>query len=472
MYLALQIFTATALVAIAAGYSLWRWFQGQAQMIHVQLLTVFEGDADVGIYTKRLPYYRFVDMYRAAEVFCNERGGKKILSQHAEDLRAILHEQFYNRNSAQIAPPRMAPRDVAYREEKFFPADCFWTVASPDFTGVVRVHIEDYQDEVVLEIATRDNAAAERAKEKILNRSAAESIYRNKLIQISFEPSVKDEYGEIQSQERMTVAFKNDEPLDEADIIFDSDIKAVLQRNVIDFHERRAALRKHGVPSKKGILFYGPPGTGKTYTCRYIHSQLKGATAIAVTGHSLVHVKSICALARMLQPTLVILEDVDLIFTARDINLYSTALGDLMDELDGFSPDDAVIFIMTTNAIERLEKAIKDRPGRISQCIYFGAPNADLRQRYLNRYLAGYNTAALDVGDLVKKTRGTTQAFLKELVFRAVQVSMETQGDRAVIALGNDAFDTALSEMTQAGNKFSHAIVGFRNDADIFASEG
>ena len=49
----------------------------------------------------------------------------------------------------------------------------------------------------------------------------------------------------------------------------------------------------------------------------------------------------------------VILEDVDLVFNTREINPYGTALGDLMDQLDGFTPDEEVIFVLTTNAIAR-----------------------------------------------------------------------------------------------------------------------
>ena len=56
-------------------------------------------------------------------------------------------------------------------------------------------------------------------------------------------------------------------------------------------------------------------------------------------------------------------------------------LGEFIDQLDGFGDTDQVIFILTTNAIERIESAIKDRPGRVSQCVYFGPPSAALRQR-------------------------------------------------------------------------------------------
>ena len=122
------------------------------------------------------------------------------------------------------------------------------------------------------------------------------------------------------------------------------------------------------------MLLYGPPGTGKTFACRYLCGKLSGTTRIIVTGTALLQVTQIYNLARMIQPSLVILEDVDLVFASRQVNLYSSVLGELLDQMDGLRPYEDISFILTTNAIDRMEAAIKDRPGRISQCIFFGAP--------------------------------------------------------------------------------------------------
>ncbi|MCI0377806.1 MAG: hypothetical protein L0215_09380 [Gemmataceae bacterium] len=62
------------------------------------------------------------------------------------------------------------------------------------------------------------------------------------------------------------------------------------------------------------------------------------------------------------------------------------------------------MFILTTNAIERVEQAIKDRPGRVNQCLYFGLPPSDLRKLYLERYLTPYEKNGLDLDHLVRQT--------------------------------------------------------------------
>jgi len=144
-----------------------------------------------------------------------------------------------------------------------------------------------------------------------------------------------------------------------------------------------------------------------------------------VAGSALRHVGAVFSLARMLQPSLVILEDVDLVFTARDINAQGSILGGLLDQMDGLRPHEDVGFILATNALDRIEAAIKDRPGRISQCIHLGPPNTELRRLCLLHYLAAYATAAVDVAALVAKSAGATQAFLKDWVHRAVQIAAD-----------------------------------------------
>ena len=419
------------------------------------------------VYTKSFPGYRFVDVYCAVERFAGTGGSTTVLdTQHAEDLNSIVNSQFYSEQSGTIRPPTQIPKDVAYDTEEFFPTDRFWVkhkAGAHDGIAIFRVRVMDYTNEVALEMAAFDVSSAEDAVVRIIDDSIAHSIYRNQLLQVSFDSGVKDEYGDIDNSGPFSLLFMRRRNITRDKIILDDETDRILKRNVFEFHQKREALKKHGVPNKKGLLFYGPPGTGKTYTCQYIYSSLASVTTLVVTGQSLLHVKTICNLARMLQPALLVLEDVDLIFSSREINLYSTALGDLMDELDGFQNDEPVMFLLTTNAIERLEQAIKDRPGRINQCVYFGPPNATLRKLYIQRYLEGYEADQLDLDAVVSETRGTTQAFLKELIYRAVQVALEDPGRNGeLVSLRNPDFTTAFAEMTRFDEGATGSIMGFR----------
>lgn len=75
-----------------------------------------------------------------------------------------------------------------------------------------------------------------------------------------------------------------------------------------------------------------------------------------------------CALARTLQPSLIVLEDCDLV--AEDRSFSSTGqplLFTLLDEMDGLGADVDVSFLLTTNRVDLLETALAQRPGVVRQ---------------------------------------------------------------------------------------------------------
>jgi SpoVK/Ycf46/Vps4 family AAA+-type ATPase len=248
----------------------------------------------------------------------------------------------------------------------------------------------------------------------------------------------------------------------DADIVLTDEHLKVLQRNVIDLYTRRDILETNGVPARRGVLLHGPPGTGKTFACRFLCHKLDGVTCMFVTGSSLLNVGAIFSFARLLQPAVLFLEDVDLIFATREINLYSTALGDLLDQMDGLRARENISVVLTTNAIDRLEAAIKDRPGRISQCIYMGAPPPAQRGLFLRHQLRDHDAGKVDIDKLVEDSEGATQAFLKEWVYRAIQVACERlSSSQQKAKLHDDDFAIALTEMSRFLDGSDGRIIGF-----------
>jgi ATP-dependent 26S proteasome regulatory subunit len=73
-----------------------------------------------------------------------------------------------------------------------------------------------------------------------------------------------------------------------------------------------------------------------------------------------------CSVARTLQPSVVVIEDVDLIAEERDARRgENPLLFELLNEMDGLSPDVNVTFLLTTNRADMLEEALASRPGRV-----------------------------------------------------------------------------------------------------------
>jgi SpoVK/Ycf46/Vps4 family AAA+-type ATPase len=350
--------------------------------------------------------------------------------------------------------------------EIFAPTELFVLLADPQrrrrYNAVIRVHETD-QGFVILEIATPIAASSEHLLAELTATAAAQSIFRNRTVRVVPGANTRSAYEEDSGTAPLDLAFVAEQPVTADAIIFEPGMQELLDRTVVDFHHRRAELVALGLPARRGVLFYGPPGTGKTFTCKYLIHRLQPVTTLVATGNALYQIAAICAIAQTLQPALVLLEDVDLVFTDRAQNSTPTLLGEFFDALDGFSSDDAVIFVLTTNALERVEGAIKDRPGRISQCLFFGPPSSPLRQRYLDTLLKPYGGSSINLARIVARTEGVSQAFLKELVFRAVQIASARAADeRNHGAVHDDDLAQALTDMTIAAGPGGRRIIGFQ----------
>ena len=423
--------------------------------------------AQFRVSSKELPSYRFVDLFRAVESHSQSQTHPRIIeSQHEEDLNSLLHGKRQRWISRRITQPSITAWPTGPAEEHYFPVDRFWLFEQTDGGRrdplIIRLRYTHVSERAVLEVATDNAAVGEQYLRTIIDRSVEESIYRKQVLELAFEAGTKDEYGDVERAERLRVLFKAIEPVNDEDIVIDEVVRHMLWRNVIDLHVRRAVLKANGVPVRRGVLLYGPPGTGKTFACRYLCGKLPETTRIIVTGPALLQVTQIFSLARMFQPSLVILEDVDLVFASREINLYSSVLGELLDQMDGLRPYEDISFVLTTNAIDRMESAIKDRPGRISQCIFLGPPQPELRKRYLRHYLRRYDASQLNLDELGRESEGATQAFLKEWVHRTVQIALERldQPD-SQLELHNSDFRQAMDEMRRFSEGSTGRIIGF-----------
>jgi SpoVK/Ycf46/Vps4 family AAA+-type ATPase len=97
-----------------------------------------------------------------------------------------------------------------------------------------------------------------------------------------------------------------------------SQLTAKGDRNVSEFIKQRKKLRELGMPLKKGLLFYGPPGTGKTHTIHYLASQHPDHTTLLVTAEQVGLLDHHFQLARFLQPSMLVIEDADLVARSRE----------------------------------------------------------------------------------------------------------------------------------------------------------
>merc|ERR1719403_725318 len=135
-----------------------------------------------------------------------------------------------------------------------------------------------------------------------------------------------------------------------------------------------------GIEQPKGVLLYGPPGTGKTLLARAV-AHHTDCTFIRVSGSELVQkfigegsrmVRELFIMAREHSPSIIFMDEIDSIGSTRmesggggDSEVQRTML-ELLNQLDGFEPQQNIKVIMATNRIDILDSALL-RPGRIDR---------------------------------------------------------------------------------------------------------
>jgi ATP-dependent 26S proteasome regulatory subunit len=164
-------------------------------------------------------------------------------------------------------------------------------------------------------------------------------------------------------------------------------------------------------------------------------------------------------LARLLQPTLVVIEDVDLI--ARDRGQIGACeeplLNQLLNEMDGLKQDAEILFVLTSNRPEQLEAALAGRPGRVDQAIEVPVPNDLGRQKLIKLYGKGLPLEEAIVTEAAERTRGVSAAFIKELMRRIAQAAIARDGAATVASAD---ISEALDDMLFTGGRLNVKLLG------------
>jgi hypothetical protein len=232
-----------------------------------------------------------------------------------------------------------------------------------------------------------------------------------------------------------------------------------VERHTAGFAAHAERLLAAGRHLKRGLLLHGPPGTGKTLTAMYLVGRMPGRTTLVISGSSYGLVAPSCELARNLQPSMVILEDVDLVAEERGGGPFgeNPLLYELLNEMDGLAEDADVIFVLTTNRPDLLEPALAARPGRIDQATEIPLPDAGCRRRLIRLYATGLDLRLEDEASVVARTEGVSASFIKELLRRSALFAAEEGGDLIVT---DRHVAAALDEMLVAGGALTMRLLG------------
>lgn len=289
------------------------------------------------------------------------------------------------------------------------------------------------------------------------------NVYRGKVLSFRFE-----EWGSF------GLSFHPRPEVARADLILPAEDLDAIDRHTLGITAHAEQLKSAHRHLKRGLLLYGPPGTGKTFSVQYLSSQMPDRTVVLLSGQAAPTLGQAAAIARSLAPSMLVLEDVDLV--ARERTMPGMAsnplLFQLLNEMDGMDEDADVIFVLTTNRVELLEPALVARPGRIDQAVEIRLPDGPCRLRLLERYLADLPLREVDLDAIVERTEGVSAAFLKELGRRAVIHAADDQTEDEALSVSGDHLHRALDDLLEHSAPILRASLGLGGSEGALPPEG
>ncbi|CAG8663026.1 10617_t:CDS:2 [Ambispora gerdemannii] len=191
-------------------------------------------------------------------------------------------------------------------------------------------------------------------------------------------------------------------------VILDKDIKEKIVRDVSDFINNGKWYNKLGIPYRRGYLLYGPPGSGKSSFIQALAGELEYNICILnLSERGLTDDRMNHLLSNAPERSIMLLEDIDAAFTKRlSANQQSyqptVTFSGLLNALDGVASSEERIIFMTTNHVDRLDRALI-RPGRVDVKEHFGnASEYQIRSMFLRFYEGEHEWAE----QFVDKVRG------------------------------------------------------------------
>jgi hypothetical protein len=395
------------------------------------------------------------DLFGPREIPRNFVGLRPQYRHESVDFARLLAEEH---GAMEVAPAQFEDIDIGGETVRCLKAGLWLLHDEGQPYAVVLSQAEQYGQAVGLavEVAVppgeRGAAVCSRVFDALERRLSQGSCYRGRVL------SLEGSYQWTGHAQRIRVHAL--EAVVREDIILPDATLATLERNVLTFAAQRPALRALGLSGQKGILFHGPPGTGKTHCIRYLARRLEHHTTLLIAAEEMGVLPEYMALARLLQPALLVVEDADLIArarTERDSACDEVLLNRLLNELDGLRERADVFVILTTNRPGTLEPALASRPGRIDQAIEFPLPDETLRRRLIRLYARSLVLSDALVDDFARRTDGASPAFIKEFLRRIAQHHLEA-GNAAEVTQATA--DAALHEMLFSGGALNATILG------------
>ena len=306
------------------------------------------------------------------------------------------------------------------------------------------------RENLTVEVMAAERAAAERFLRELRDDMRMRNVYRGHVVSLTSE-GLRD----------VVVKFHRLPAIERSAIILPAGLLERIERQTVEFGRQSRRLLEAGRHLKRGLLLHGPPGTGKTMTIMYLANTMRDRTVFLLSGRGLGMIGRTCAMARALEPSIVVLEDVDLIAEERTkggTGCATPLLFELLNEMDGLSDDADILFLLTTNRPALLEPALAARPGRVDQAIEIPPPDEECRRRLFELYGRGLTLEIANLPRFINRTEGASAAFIRELLRRSALFAV---GDESKIVVTDQHLDEALHDLVVQGGELTKSLLGF-----------
>ena len=152
-------------------------------------------------------------------------------------------------------------------------------------------------------------------------------------------------------------------------LVFSNNENEIIKNHLDKFAKNVDFYKSKGITYKTGILLYGTPGTGKTSLARAIATMYhRNICQINMATIESIDLSSLSVMIDQDKDKFIVLfEDIDTLYLDRESNKadkdYNAIINKLLQFLDSNTSPNDVIFIATTNHVDRLDEALL-RPGR------------------------------------------------------------------------------------------------------------
>jgi len=246
------------------------------------------------------------------------------------------------------------------------------------------------------------------------------------------------------------------QPITFADVAGLDTVKSDLEE-VVEFLKSPEKFQRLGGRIPKGVLLMGPPGTGKTLLAKAVAGEA-GVPFFSINGSEFIQmfvgvgasrVRDLFKTAKEAAPCILFIDEIDAVGRVRGAGLggghdeREQTLNQILSEMDGFSPNESVIVLASTNRPDVLDPALL-RPGRFDRHITVDRPNLRGRQAIFKVHSRGVPLADdVDLHRLAAGTVGLTGADIRNLVNEAALLA--TRMDKEKVDM--DSFEQARDKI-------------------------